>query len=178
MEAVTADLVLGIVLIGQGVHVGLGGHGLMEGGVEHGHHGDAGHDLGAGADADQVGGVVQRSQGVAVLDGLQHLVGDQDGLVESLAAVDHPVTHSIDLLHAGDHAVLLVHKGVQNGLDGLGMGGHGHVNGVLLFLTGDLGLIGELAVDADALAQALGQQLAVFGVQQLILQGRAAGVDD
>jgi hypothetical protein len=49
--------------------IGLGGHGLMEGGVEHGHHGDVGHDLLAGADAGEVGGVVQGSQGDAVLDG-------------------------------------------------------------------------------------------------------------
>ncbi len=37
VEAVAADLVLLIVLVGQGIHIGLGGHGLMEGGVEHGH---------------------------------------------------------------------------------------------------------------------------------------------
>ena len=58
------------------------------------------------------------------------------------------------------------------------MGGHGHVHRVQLFLAGQLGLIGELAVDADALAQALGQQLAALGIQQLIFQGRAARVDD
>ena len=38
VEAVAADLVLLIVLVGQRVHVSLGGHGLVEGGVEHGHH--------------------------------------------------------------------------------------------------------------------------------------------
>jgi hypothetical protein len=55
----------------------------MEGGVEHGDHGDAGHDLLAGADAGEVGGVVQRSQGDAVLDGGSTFVVDEDGLVET-----------------------------------------------------------------------------------------------
>ena len=39
VEAVAADLVLLIVLVGQSVGVGHGGHGLMERGVEHGDHG-------------------------------------------------------------------------------------------------------------------------------------------
>ena len=56
------------------------------------------------------------------------------------------------------------------------MGGHSHVGLLHGLLAG--GLIGKLAVDADALAQALGQHLLGLGIQQLILQGGAAGVDD
>ena len=176
VEAVAADLVLLIELIGQGVGVGHGGHGLMEGGVEHGDHGGAGHEGLTGADADDVGGVVQGGQGVALLDGGHDLVGDEDGLGELLAAVDHTVTHRVDLLHGADHAVLGVHQGVQNGLDGLGVGGHGHVGVLDGLLAG--GLIGELAVQADALTQTLGQDLLSVGVEQLVLQRGAAGVDD
>ena len=179
MEAVAANLVLLIVFIGQGVHIGLGGHRLVEGGVEHGHLGHVlAHDGGAGVDAGDVGRVVEGGQGDALLQGLHDLVRDQDGAGEGLAAVDHPVTHRVDLLHGADDAVVLVHQGVQNGLDGLGVGGHGHVDGVQHLLALHLGLVGELAVDADALAQALGQQGAGLGVQQLILQGRAASVDN
>ena len=61
-------------------------------------------------------------------------------------------------LHGGDDAVLRIDQGVQHSLDGFGMGGHGHINGVQLLLAVHLGLVGELAVDADPLAQALGQQ--------------------
>ena len=150
----------------------------MERGIEHGNHGDAGHNGLAGLDADDVGRVVQRSQRIALLNGGHDLIGDEDGLGELLATMHHAVAHSVDLLHGADHAVVGVHQSVQHSLNGLGMGGHGHVNGVLLFLTGDLGLVGELAVDADALAQALGQQVAGLGIQKLILQGRAASVDD
>ena len=163
VEAIAADLVLLVILIGQGVSIGHGGHGLVEGGVEHGHHGGVGHQLLAGADADDVGGVVQGSQGVALLDGGHDLVGDEDGLGKLLAAVDHAVTHRIDLGHGADDAVVLVHQGVQHGLDGFGVGGHGHVGGLDGSLAG--GLIGKLAVDADALTQALGQDLLGIGVE-------------
>ena len=176
VEAIAADLVLLVILIGQGIGIGHGGHGLVEGGVEHGHHGGTRHQLLAGADADDVGGVVQGGQGVALLNGGHDLVGDAHGLGKLLAAVDHPVTHRVDLLHGGDDAVLLIHQGVQHGLDGLGMGGHSHVGGLDSRFAS--GLISKLAVDADALTQALGQDLLGIGVEQLILQGRAAGVDD
>ncbi len=110
--------------------------------------------------------------------GVHDLVGDKYGLVERLAAMHHAVAHSVDLLHGADDAVVLVHQSVQHSLNGLGMGGHGHVNGVQHLLALYLGLVGELAVNADALAQALGQQHAGLGVQQLILQRGTARVDN
>ena len=178
VEAIAADLVLRVVLIGQSVHIGLGRHGLMESGIEHAHHGNAGHAGLAGLDAGDVGGVMQRCQGDAVLQSLHDLVGDQDRAGKGLAAVDHAVADSVDLRHGGDNAVLGVHQSVQNGLDGLGMSGHCHVDGLQGLLALHLGLIGELAVDTDALAEALGQQIAGLGVQELILQGRTACVND
>ena len=172
MEAVAPDLVVFIVLIGDGVQIRMLGHGLVEGGVEHRHLGHVvAQDGPAGLDADDVGRIMQRRQGGAVLHRLHDLVGDEDGAGEALAAVDHPVTHRVDLLHGGDDAVLGIHQSVQHGLDGLGVGGHGHIGGLDGLLALHLGLVGELAVDADALAEALGQQMAGFRVQQLILQG-------
>ena len=179
VEAVAADLVLLIVFIGQGVHIGLGGHRLVEGGVEHGHLGHVlAHDGGAGVDTGDVGGVVEGGQGDALLQGLHDLIGDEHRAGKGLAAMDHPVAHRIDLLHGADDAVVLVHQSVQHGLDGLRVGGHGHIDGVQHLLALHLGLVGELAVDADPFAQALGQQGAGLGIQQLILQGRAASVDN
>ena len=177
MEAVAADLILLVVLVGQGVGIGYRRHGLVEGGVKHGHLGHVGtHDGLAGLDAGDVSGVVEGGQGDALLQSGHHLVVNLYRAGEGLAAVHHPVAHRIDLLHGGDHAVVRIHQSVHHRLDGLGMGGHGHVHRVDGVLAG--GLVGELAVDADALAQALGQHLLVVGVQQLVLQGRAAGVDD
>ena len=101
-----------------------------------------------------------RREGIALLDGGHDLVGDDDGLGELLAAVDHAVTDRVDLLHGADDAVLLVHEGVQNSRDGFVVGGHGDVGGLDGLLALELGLVGELAVDADALAKALGEQRA------------------
>ena len=92
--------------------------------------------------------------------------------------MDHAVTDRVDLLHGADDAVLLVHEGVQNSRDGFVVGGHGDVSGLDGLLALELGLVGELAVDADALAKALGEQRAGGGIEKLILQGRASCVDD
>ena len=121
---------------------------------------------------------MERSKGDTLFDGFDDLVVDQDRLRELLAAVEDAVTDSVDLLHALDDAVLLVDKGLQNSLDGFVMGGHWDVNGVEGLLAFDLGLICELTVDADTLADALGADLFCLHVEQLILERRAAGVDD
>ena len=143
----------------------------MEGGVKHSHLGHVGtHHVHAGLDAGDVGGVVQGGQGDALFQGGHYLIVDAHGAGEGLPAVDHPVTHRIDLTHGGNHAVVLVHQGIHNGLDGLRVGGHSHVHSVQHLLARQLGLVGELAVNADALTQALGQQFAGGGIQQLVLQ--------
>ena len=70
--------------------------------------------------------------------------------------MDHAVAHRADLVHAGDDAVFRVGNRLQHRVNGLDMAGHGVIDGVDLLLAFDLGLVGELAVDADALAQSLG----------------------
>ena len=178
VETVPPHLVVLVVLVGQGIGKCLGGHGLMEGGVEHGNHRHVGHDLLAGTNAGDVGGIVERGQRDARLNRGHHLVVDADGLVEGLATMHHAVTHRVDLLHGANDTVFGVHQSVQNSLNGFGMGGHGHIHGLQRLFSLNLGLVGELAVDANALAQALGQHDAGIRVHQLILQGRTSGVDD
>ena len=92
---------------------------------------------------------MQGSQRIALLDGSHDLVGDEHGGGELLAAVNHTVAHRADLIHGANHAVGGVHQGVEHGLDGLGVSGHGHVGPLHGLLAG--GLVGELAVDTDAL---------------------------
>ena len=176
VEAVAADLVLLIILVGQGINIALGGHRLMEGGVEHGHHGGGGHNGLAGLDAGDVGGIVQGGQRDALLQGGHHVGVDPGGGGKLLAAVDHPVAHRVDLGHAPDHAVLGGGQGVQHGLDGLSVGGHGNLKLQLQVLGGDL--VGQAAVDADALTQALGQHRPGVGVHELVLQRGTARIDD
>ena len=176
VEAVAADLVLLIELIGQGVDIALGGHGLVESGVEHTHHGHTGHDLLAGLDAGDVGGIVEGGQGDALFQSGHNLVGNAHGGGELLAAVDHAVAHRVDLRGTLDHAVPGVQQGVQHSLNGLGVSGHGDLELILGVLGGHL--VSQAAVDADALAQPLGEHLTGGGVHELILEGGAACVDD
>ena len=136
----------------------------------------AGHGLFAGLDAHEVGGVVQRAEGDAVADGLLAGLVDDAGGNELVTAVQHAVADGVDLIDRLDDAVLSVNQNGHNGLDGLFVRGHGDVLDQLL--VGGDGLVVESAVDADALAKTLGGDVAGIGVHELILQARAAGVDD
>ena len=196
VEAVLADVQIGVILIGNGIAERLGGHGLVEGGVEHGHLGHVRQHLLAGADAHQVGGVVQRAQGDVFLDGGDAGFVDQAGGGELLAAVQHAVAHRADLLQIADHAdahqmglavvgvifaggAILAHQHVQHHAHGLGVG-----LGLLQLLFLDLliapaiGQVGGGIDGADALHQALGDHGFVVHVDQLELQGGRTGVDD
>ena len=58
MEAVTADAVFFIHLVGQGIHIGIVGHRLMEGCVEYAHLGNRRQKGRYGIYAFQVGGIM------------------------------------------------------------------------------------------------------------------------
>ena len=148
----------------------------MEGGVKHADLRDGfSHDFLAGVDAHDVRGVVQGSKLRALLQGLHDGVGNPDRAREGLGAVDNAVTHRVNLGQRGNAAVFGAGDALNDSLDGVGMVLHGHVGALELALGG---LVIELPVDADALAKALGQHFVGIGFNQLILQGRAAGVDD
>jgi len=178
VEAVAADAVVLVVFIRNGVHIGLAGHGLVERGVKHGDHRHVvAHDGAAGVDAGDVGGVVQRGERRALLEGSHDGVVDLDGAGELLAAVDDAVADGVDLLHGGDHTILGAGQLVDDRGDGFGVRGHRQVLVKDGFAADERGVL-QMAVEADALAQALGQDVLGLHVDQLILQGRAAGIDD
>ena len=167
MEAVAADLVFLIVFIGKAVQIGLFRHGLMERRIEHHRHGHAGHDRLAGADADQVGRIVQRRKVAAGLDPLNHLFVHQDGAGEALSAVHHTVSHRVDLGKGADHAHLRIRELFDHQL---------HSRRVIrhirhfLHLFPARRLMGDVAsVDADPLAQSLRQNRLRIAVDELIL---------
>ena len=146
----------------------------MESGVEHGHLGGLGHDRLAGADAHQVGGIVQGAERNALLNGGDDLVVDNAGVEELHAAVQDTVTDGIDLVGGLDHAVHGVNQNGQDCRNGLGMGGHGDILHDLLAV----GVVGQTAVDVDTLTQTLGRHGAGLGIHQLILQAGGAGIDN
>ena len=80
----------------------------MERSVEHGDLGLARHDLLAGLDAHEVGGVVERAEGDAVADGLLAGFVDDAGFDELVAAVQHAMADGIDLVR-GLQNLSLIH---------------------------------------------------------------------
>ena len=150
----------------------------MERGVEHSHIGHALHGLFAGLDAHQVGRIVQRAERNALSDGRLARFVDDAGLGERHAAVQHAVTDGVDLVNVGNHADLFVDQHFQHQLHGLGVIG----DGLLVLLLGaavHAVLVNQIGTgDADALDQALGHDLFVRHVDQLIFQRRGTGVDN
>ena len=86
------------------------------------------------------------------------------------------MTDRVNLAHRGDNALFGIQQYVDNRLDRFFMRRHCDIK--LEFLIRLVASVGEHAVDADALAQTLGHDLAGLSVEQLILERRAAGVDN
>ena len=178
VEAVAADAVVLVIFIRDGIHIGLAGHGLVERSVKHGDHWHVvAHDGAAGVDAGDVGGIVQRGKRRALLKGGHDGIVDLDRAGKLLAAVDDAVTDGVDLFHGGDHTVLGAGQLVDDRGDGFGVGGHRQVFVKDRLAADERGVL-EVTVDADALAQTFGQDVFGLHVDQLILQGRASGIDD
>ena len=175
VEAVAAHAVLLIVLIGDGVHVSLRGHGAVESGVEHGHHGDVAEHLAGGLDAQDACGVVQGSQRAQLTQSLDDLIGDQAAALELLAAMHHAVADGVDLAHVIDALALAGGHLLHDLSKCLGVGGEDGRGGGLVAV----GLVSDhAALHANALAQALAQHLLAVHIDQLILQGRRTAVNN
>ena len=175
VEAIATDAVLLIVLIGDGEHVSLFGHGLMEGGIEYRNHGGilAEYFL-AGLHSGSLRRIVQRAEVTESKDILDNLIGYQSGNLVLLAAVEHAVTNSIDLLHAVDNLAFAGGQHIDQSQESLLMGGEGQI---LFYLHTICSLVLDAAVHANALAQALSQNALVSHINELILQRGASCVD-
>ena len=106
VEAIAADLVIPVIVHGDRVHISLLGHGLMESSIKDSYHGSLGHQSLAGIHADEVGGVVQRSQIGDILDSLNNFISNDSGGSELLAAMDDAVADSADLVERLQNAGL------------------------------------------------------------------------
>ena len=167
VEAVFADAELLIQIIGQGVHVGLGRHGLVESRIEDGDLGNAGHGFLAGFDAGHVRRIVQRRQIEAGADRPLDFRCDQDGGGEFLTAMDDPVADGIDLAHALEDAVFVRGQDGQDSLDRNLVVGHVDRQGDGFAAVAVV--LDQRVVQADAFSEALGQDFAGCGI-------RAAGI--
>ncbi|MOA03072.1 hypothetical protein D3C78_1225560 [compost metagenome] len=169
MEAVAAHAVFLVEEVRHRVAVGVLGHALVEGGVEHADLRQAGEQGHGGFDADQVGRVVQRGQLGVGADALEHLLADQAGGGEVFAAMHHAMADAVELaagrfLGQGQHVV-----------EDLAVVGARQIQAFLG--------VAQLPVDdgfraAETFGQALEGEGRFGFVDQGKLQRRAAAVDD
>ncbi|MNZ97187.1 hypothetical protein D3C78_1164130 [compost metagenome] len=169
MEAVAAHAVFLVEEVRHRVAVGVLGHALVEGGVEHADLRQAGEQCHGGFDADQVGRVVQRRQLGVGTDALEHVRVDQAGGGEVLAAVHHAMADAVELATGR----FLGQR--QHVVEDLAMVGARQVQAFLG--------VTQLPVDhgfraAEAFGQALQGEGRLRFVDQGELQRRAAAVDD
>ena len=176
MEAVAAQMVFGVILGGNGIAVCLRGHGHMERGVEHGDLRLARHGLFACFNAHEVGGIVQRAEGDAVADGLLAGLVDDAAFNKLVAAMQNTMADSVDLIDGFDHTVFRIDQNGHNGLDRLLVRRHRNVLFILLAAGRDL--VGQTAVQTDALTQPLGGDVAGVRVHELVLEAGAASIDN
>jgi hypothetical protein len=118
---------------------------------------------------------VERGQLDVVLERLDDLVVDEDGAREALAAVDDAVADGADLLDARQR------RGVALGEEGDGQRQAGRMVGDGLGTPDGPGrpLLGDLALGlADALDEALREDVALGHGVELVLDRGAAAVDD
>ena len=157
----------------QGVAGGLLGQVLEEGGVEDGHVRHVGQEAAPHLDALEVGGVVQRAQRHELLDPGHDVVVDEGRAGEVAPALDDPVAHGHDV-GVGQRGALLLEQAQHLGQAEAVVGDRlGDLGALLAVLVGDgAGLL------TDALHQARGERGARVGVDQLVLDGGGAGVDN
>ena len=161
MGAVLAHVVLVTHVLGQGVGVGNLGHGHVERGVEDGHVGQLRILLAAILNRRGLAVVVQRSQGSHLKNLGHNLVVDDSGIIEVPTALNDAMSNAIDrkvgLLELLEHTCdsrTVIREGNLLGLLGATV----------------LGVAKDASVRTDALAVALGENLAGIGIQKLIFK--------
>ena len=167
VEAVAAYMQFFFVHFRHTVHIGLRGHGLVEGSVKHRNLGCPFHNLLTGFNTHQVGRVMQGPERETVTDSLLRFFIHDNGSRKRAAAVQYPVTHRTDLISAFDHAEFRILENFEHQLRSCLM--------VRDFLD-DLGLFVSGAVlqfasfNADPLHQSFGQLFFAVHINQLVFQ--------
>ena len=178
VEAVAAHAVFGIIFIGKGIHICLGGHGLVECSVEYAYLRHVGHELCDGVYTGHVGGVVEGCDIVAFADFCLYGVVDEHALAEFLTAVDYTVAYGLDFVVRLNAAVGGVGEFCEDGLDGLKMVDFAQF--VDSFATVGFLVFEETAGKTDFLYTAFGESgvFAAFEVDELIFYRAAARVEN
>ena len=173
--SVAADAVVVVVAGRQGVHVGLGRHRGVEGGVEDGDLGRVRHERGHHVDAGVGWRVMQRRQLLAQLKLLAGRLVDDHGFGEVLAAGHDAVADGVDLREVADGALRIVDEHFQKLLQALGHGHVRHAIGGLLEIRRE-GHVHIGVGRTHLLGQALHERHLAVGLDELALQRRRARI--
>ena len=119
---------------------------------------------------------MQRAQVEALADSSLDILVDNDRFGKLGAAVEHAVADCIDLIDRFDDAVFCAGQSVQNQLYSYGVVRHWGLNNIVVFARYFVGQ--DRTVDADSLAETLGQDLLVLHINQLIFQRGASAVQN
>ncbi len=174
MESVAAYVVLCVPLVGNCIHEGFIGHGLVPGCIQDNGLGNIGHGLAGRLNTHDVGRHVQRTEGDDLLQLLDYLVCYQCGLFEYLTTMEHPVTYGSNLLQVLDDAVLVIEQHADDQLDGFLVGGGGKFSVVLFLSVGFM--LNSGILQSDSLYDAYSKNILVCPVVDLVLGRRAAAV--
>ena len=142
----------------------------MEGSIKHTDLRQSRHQLLHGIHALQVCRIMQRSKVRAFLEGLQHLIGKNDRLVELLTTMHHAMTYGIDFVETLDNTDFGISEQRENELHALSM--LRNVMHNLLFLA-----IGQLylyksTIEAYTLGATTGHHTLVVHVIQSVFNRR------
>ena len=174
VEAIAAHLVVLIVFVGDGIGVGHGRHGLMEGGVKDG---DLRHLVTqsglAGVDADDVRRIVKGCIGGAFFQGFHDFIVNYRGAGKGFAAMDNTVTYRVNGIHGFDNAAFGIGQNIENELYSDFM----IRNRLLDFLFLAIPFVSQLGIGkTDFFYQPFCHDFFIVHVYQLVFQGRAAAV--
>ena len=176
METVAADAVFLIAVIGSTVDEGLRRHRLMEGGVEDDDVRLSGKDVHDGLESLKVGGIVKRREGDDLFDALDDFRRDEHRLGEFFAAVDYTVARRVKLVEILEHAELRIDEDVEDVFDGRRV--VGERNFARHRVHTGLGVLDARAFDTDTLDEPLRKDLFAVHFDELILQRRAAAIEN
>ena len=152
----------------------MGGHGGVEGVVEHRHLRHVRHEVVNGTDALQVTGVVDGCEVAEALDAGLHAFVDEAALLEEVAALHDAMAHGVDFVEALDGTILLAEQRLEHEVHALLVVGH-VVHEDFLLAVGQ-GELQECVVEADALYAALSQHGLVVHVVKFILDGTTSAI--
>ena len=174
MSAVTADMIFFSDIRFNTVSISFRRHGQMEGSIENGNHGNAGHKFLTGAHTHNMSGVMERSHGEGCFHILDGFFRCNRGLGEESPAVHVTMADTVDFFEIGDDAVIFVYESVEHHFNGDVMIFNVRFDFVFVFAGGFVGKQG--VVQTDAIHKAFGHNAFIIHINELIFQRRTAAV--